>query len=144
MWRNFCEGRSRLLENTRSVKRPCPAVRYILLALGGAAGGFLNGFLGSGGGIILIFAMTYLCDGLDTKERFSTAVASVLPMSAVSAVMYIKSGSLSLAGQARLLIPGALGGLFGAFIMDKISPKALKLIFSALMVFAGVRMIMPH
>lgn len=128
------------LENTRSAKRLSPAVRYPLLALGGAAGGFLNGFLGSGGGIVLIFAMTYLCDGIDTRERFSTAVASVLPMSAVSALMYIRSGSLSVGELARLLISGALGGAFGAFIMDKIPPTILKLIFSALMVFAGIRM----
>ena len=86
---------------------------------------------------------------MNAKERFSTAVASVLPMSAVSALIYLSNGSLALpdngvggfVAAARFFVPGAVGGAFGAFVMDRISPRLLKLIFAALMVFAGVRII---
>ena len=195
-----------ILKMSNKLKDISPALRLSLLLFAGALAGFLNGFLGSGGGIILIFAMTFLCRDMSAKERFSTAVASVLPMSLVSAVVYLSNGSLSalfgktaevmalgegnaravallgngaeltsktvdmlggntpqvvfLVGEgtgllarvtengfagltylARFLIPGAIGGVFGSFVMDKISPRFLKLVFASLMVFAGIRMI---
>lgn len=107
----------------------------------GVCAGFLNGFLGSGGGIILVFAMASFSAESDTKERFATAVASVLPMSVVSVIFYMKSEAFSFSDASGFLIPAALGGIFGAFIMDKISPSFLKFIFASLMIFAGFRMI---
>ncbi len=115
--------------------------RLFLLAMTGALAGFLNGFLGSGGGIILIFAMTWLCPKTETKERFATAVTAILPLSAFSTFIYLKNGIFSLYDSLKFLIPGAVGGVFGSYIMGKISPEFLKLIFSALMVFAGLRII---
>lgn len=130
------------MDNAFKKEKNTPFVKLSILALCGALAGVLNGFLGSGGGIILVFAMTYLCKDMDTKDTFSTAVASVLPLSVFSALIYYKNGVLPTKDIWRFLIPGAFGGIFGSFIMDKLSPKVLKVIFAALMVFAGTRMIM--
>lgn len=122
---------------------------FTLLVACGILAGVINGFLGSGGGIILIFIMTFLAEksffplGLrnDPKSFFATAVASILPMSVISAVFYFLRGDLSLEGSSVFLLPAAVGGVFGSFMLEKLSTKLLKAIFAVLMIWAGVRMI---
>ncbi len=119
---------------------------YIFLSVTGVLAGFLNGFVGSGGGIILIYAMCVFAripHSPDlTKTYFATAVASILPMSFVSAYFYIRGGAVSWNDVLPFLLPAALGGVTGAFLMDRLSPKLLKMVFSALMVWAGLRVIL--
>ncbi len=119
-------------------------MKKILLFLCGIAAGIINGFLGSGGGIVLIFAMSALVampEDTAAKSRFATAVASILPMSAISVYFYARSGALDIRSALPFLFPAAIGGVAGAAIMNKLSPKILKLVFSILMVWAGVRII---
>ncbi len=121
-----------------------PMMNFFLI-LSGISAGILNGFIGSGGGIILIFAMTafaFLPHNVDAvKTRFATAVASILPMSAVSIYFYIKKGAVVFSDVNEFLLPAAVGGILGAVLMAKISAKTLRLIFSALMIWAGIRII---
>ena len=87
-----------------------------LCILGGLAIGFLNGLLGAGGGIVAVPILH-------------------------SAVIYLMNGNTL--GEIKI-IPLTIAGLFGAtlgtFIMDKISVKTLKNIFSIMLIVAGVRM----
>ena len=126
---------------------------YVKLILIGLISGFINGLLGSGGGIIIVLALTYFLKK-DTvskykiaevdipKVSFATAVMSILPMSIISAIFYYSKGNLSLESSGQFLIPGIFGGVFGGLIMDKINPKYLKLIFTILMIWAGFRIIL--
>ena len=69
---------------------------FILITLvAGILAGMLNGFLGSGGGIIVVFVLGLLLPDRDTKDIFATAVLSVLPMSIVSAYFYYRGGGIS-------------------------------------------------
>ncbi len=115
------------------------------LVLSGVAAGILNGFVGSGGGIILIFAMTAFTalphNAETVKTRFATAVASILPLSAVSVYFYVKKGAVSLSDAAPFLLSAVIGGVIGSLLMDKIPAKTLRLVFSALMIWAGIRII---
>ena len=105
----------------------------------GVLAGVINGFLGSGGGIIVIFALTAMFPEQDERDRFATAVLSVLPMTAVSACLYVFRDGVEVSGSAHYYAAALFGGVFGAWVMTRISPKALRLIFAALMIFAGVR-----
>ena len=73
-----------------------PLIFLLTSALIGILSGVINGFLGSGGGILLIFGMGALLPHQKTKDRFATAVISILPMSAVSAYIYCREGNISL------------------------------------------------
>lgn len=110
-----------------------------LNAVCGTVAGVLNGFLGSGGGIILIFGMNLLLPELDTKDKFVTAVASIIPMSVISAYFYCKSGGIDMTSATPYLSAALFGGVFGAWLMTVISPGVLKNIFAALMIWAGFR-----
>ena len=129
---------SRLKEKLHSAPKPLISALTVVF---GAGAGVLNGFLGSGGGIILIFALTLLGEAEDARDVFATAVLSILPMSAVSVYFYWREGAVPITDTLPFLLPAAVGGIFGAWLLCRISPKLLKLLFAALMLWAGIRMI---
>lgn len=126
------------------------------LVLTGIAAGLLNGFLGSGGGIVIILALGYMRKkgilniesyekknpgGGSSKDDFAMAIASILPMSALSLVSYWLGNSLDIKRALLFVLPSAVGGFLGAFLLDRINPKLLKNIFAGLMIISGVIMI---
>jgi len=108
----------------------------------GAAAGFINGLLGTGGGVLLVFALGALKKSGGSKDAFASALAVTLPVSAVSAMIYFSSSGIEYGAALRFLIPAAIGGAAGAFITDKIKPQTLKLIFAAVTAVAGINMLM--
>ena len=119
----------------------------LLTAIGGLAAGFVNGMLGTGGGIILVFLLGYLMrrdptlkNIYSTRDVFATVILAILPMSFVSALFYIKDGSVNINDALVYILPGIAGGIAGAYLLDKINVKFLKKLFAAMVIYAGVKM----
>ncbi len=112
----------------------------ILTALSGVAVGVVNGLFGAGGGMVAVPVLKAV--GLDQKKAQCNAVAVILPISILSAVLYIVKDYVKIS-DALLYIPGGLIGAFlGTLILKKISPLWLKRIFGGFMVYAGVRLLL--
>jgi len=114
--------------------------KKILTITGGAGIGFINGFFGSGGGML---AVPLLNKGLkeETKVSHATAILAILPISIVSMVVYLIKGHFD---AQPTLITGAgviVGGVLGALVLKKMPPKITALVFSLLMIAGGVKMI---
>lgn len=107
----------------------------------GALSGFVNGFFGTGGGIILLFAMyidaRHLGSTTETKDRFAQTAVITLLFSAVSAIFYISSGVLAAGESIVYIVPAAIGGYLGARLLDKIGTVWLNRIFAILIIIAG-------
>ena len=121
---------------TAKIPRSADAL-YVLAA--GALAGFCNGL-----GIVIVYALSRLYR--DDPERtprdvFASAAASILPISAISAVMYAAGGTTA-DGFLRYLLPAAAGGVVGAYLLDKINTGLLGRIFAALVMWAGASMIL--
>lgn len=117
--------------------------RLILTVAFGILGGFINGFLGAGGGIILLWALNRLHPPVtpdDTRDNFASVVAVVLIISTVSAVTYSHTNELNTSLMPCFVIPGMAGGLAGAYVTHRINTFYLKLFFSVLLIIAGVNM----
>ena len=113
-------------------------------ALAGLASGYINGLFGTGGGILLVFVLTRLMTdklGYSARDIFATVIAAILPMSVVSAIFYIKGGSVSFGLAEPYLLPGILGGILGGFLLEHINLKLLKKLFAFMVVYAGIRML---
>ena len=68
----------------------------------GALAGLINGFFGAGGGIVLTpLLLSWI--GLESKKAFATSVFIILPISAVSAALYLWQGRVDFPAALRLL-----------------------------------------
>lgn len=117
----------------------------VYLWLIGAAAGFVNGFLGAGGGIILVFTLSamYKSEGeRRVKDVFAMSVAAILPISVVSVLSYSFNTHADFTGCGKFIVPAVIGGLCGAFLSEKIKTSSLKILFALITVFAGVNMML--
>lgn len=93
-----------------------PRIGFCLLA--GALAGFVNGFFGAGGGMVLVPLLIWLCR-LEDKAAFSSAIAVILPLCIVSIVIYALHDSLPVSDALPYLIGGAAGGVLAGASVPK-------------------------
>ncbi len=106
--------------------------------LAGAAAGAANGFFGGGGGSVLVPLLTRYC-GLDQRRAFATSVAVILPLCALSAVIYFMRGGLDFAAAWPYLIGGTAGGWLGGKLFKGVRVDWLRRGFGLLLIYSGVR-----
>lgn len=111
----------------------------VLSAGAGLAVGIINGLLGAGGGMIAVPLLRKL--GLERKASHANAVAVILPITVLSAAVYLLKGYVSLSDAYVYLPGGIIGAFLGTVILRKISPLWLKRIFGIFMLYAGVRLL---
>lgn len=117
--------------------------RKLAICAAGAASGVLNGLLGTGGGIITVFFLTKLYardKQYSTKDIFAMTVASSAIMSLSSVAFYLADGAFSLADCAPYVLPAIVGGVIGAILLDRLDSAVFKKIFSLLVIWAGISM----
>ena len=110
------------------------------LLLIGLGAGFINGLLGAGGGILIVLGLNRLIGkGLrDKRSVFASAIAVILPLSALSAVQYFKQGSLDGVMISWLILPAVVGGALGGFLLRRLSPKFRSRLFAAVVLISGI------
>lgn len=108
--------------------------------MAGIAAGLVNGFFGSGGGMITVESMERM--GVSGKNAHATSILMILPLSAGSAAVYFFQGDLAFSPDHLALLGGAAaGGLLGAFLLGRLRAKWIDHLFTALMLFSGIRML---
>ena len=103
-------------------------------------GGGLNGFLGTGGGIIFVLGLSLLTKN-EKKDNYVTTLIGVIPISLVGSFAYFRQGSVDFSLLKSDYLPAILGGVLGAFLVDKINVKWLNILFSGLVIYSGVMML---
>ena len=103
----------------------------------GLVAGLVNGILGTGGGTIVVPSIELL--GVDTKKSHSTAIAIILPITAVSALFYSRQGNIDLKSTIIVSIAGCFGGVIGAKFLKKVPSHYLKILFGASMIAGGIK-----
>lgn len=123
--------------------------RLILIAVGSLAAGIINGLLGAGGGIILIFVLAPALGGLyengdefyKRRDLMATSLSVMLPVSAVSAFRYGMNGMLDWGYISKIILPAILGGLLGGILLDKLKESFIMKLFAFLVIYSGIAMI---
>lgn len=113
-------------------------IHYILIGL---LSGFVSGFFGAGGGVVLVFALTMICKSKNTQNTLAMTAAITAVFSVVSAVVYGLKGNLPFGLSLRYVIPAAIGGAIGAYLLGRVRVGMLKLIFALTVIIAGGIMI---
>ena len=125
--------------------------KTIFLIIGGLVAGFINGLLGAGGGILLVFMLGALLPTVeddetersaDTRDIFANALASMLPVTAISVISYAARGDIHLEGAETYLFPAIIGGLLGAWLLDKLRFSTARRLFSIIVIASGIAMLL--
>lgn len=103
--------------------------------------GFTNGLFGSGGGTIVVPCMEKFLN-INAHKSHATAIAIILPLSILSAVIYLFKADIPWANAAVVSIGGVIGGFIGAKLLNKISGRWLHILFGTAMLLAAVRMLL--
>lgn len=99
--------------------------------------GSLNGFFGSGGGVIAVPVLER--DGCSAKQAHASSVALIFVLSLVTTAAYWLNDGLDF-GTAWQYIPWGLGGaVAGALFLRRISSVWLHRVFGLLIIAAAVR-----
>lgn len=111
-----------------------------LRTAGGALVGTANGLLGGGGGMLAVPILQ--AGGLGTRRAHATAIAVILPASAVSGLVYLFCGYVPADVLVPVALGVALGGTAGAHLLGVLPERLVSLLFGGLMLAAGLSMLL--
>lgn len=119
---------------------------FALFAAVSLAAGMVNGLLGAGGGVIILYLIRAQmrkesAQGGGERDCFATVVAVMLPVSLASALSYASRGNIDFTQVTPLVIPAIVGGTLGAYLTDKLPTTAVRAVFALLVIFSGIRML---
>lgn len=106
--------------------------------ISGAAAGLVSGLFGGGGGTVLVPLLTAWCK-MGQKRAMANCVAVILPLCALSAVIYLLRSGLRLLTALPYLMGGLAGGLLGGKLFRRVPGPWLRRIFGVFLVYGGVR-----
>lgn len=102
--------------------------------------GFVNGFFGSGGGVVAVLVLKKFLK-VEAKRAHATALSIILPLSCASLFMYGAKTKADVKIIILCAIGGCAGGVLGAKFLNKIPKKWLKIGFGAVMIISGIRLV---
>ena len=116
-------------------------MNYLLYISLGLIAGIYGGFLGLGGGTLLIPAFIYLF-GLTQHQAQGTALATMIPpIGLLAALRYYQQGNVKLSIAIFVCLGFFIGGLFGAELANRVSDVMLKRLFGLFLLFLSLKMI---
>ena len=110
------------------------SIWYIAAGIGG---GFLAGFLGIGGGIILVPMMVGMLR-LTQHKAHGTSLAIIVPIAAIAALVYALLGDINWLFVVTIGLGSILGVTIGAKVMVKIPAARLQQMFGVYAVIVAV------
>ncbi len=114
--------------------------RAVTLALAALGAGLLNGFFGTGGGMLLVLSLSHLLAADRQKDAFIYSSVGVLAFCIASLALYSARGIVSESDLGGYALPAALGGILGALLFGHIGTRLLRKIFAALLLYSGLKM----
>ncbi|MCH7689573.1 MAG: sulfite exporter TauE/SafE family protein [candidate division Zixibacteria bacterium] len=103
----------------------------------GLTGGLLGGYLGLGGGIIMVPFMAIVM-GLDIKAAAPISMAAIIVGSMSASTPYLKKNSIDNELAVVLGVFMTIGGVTGSIISAYIPSNIIQLIFSVLVIYAAL------
>jgi uncharacterized protein len=113
---------------------------FLILCVIGVAAGILSGFVGVGGGIIIVPALVIIL-GYPQMLAQGTSVFLMLPPIGIAAVFnYHKSGNINFTVGIVIACAFVFGAYLGSKWALKINPAIVKLIFGCFLIFIAIKL----
>lgn len=112
----------------------------ILLSIGLGAG-MLSGFVGIGGGVIIVPALVFLLGLSQHEARGTSLFVLVMPAVFLALTNYWKTGNVNWKYGLIIALAFVIGGYFGSKLSLKLSPQFVKLAFGLIMAYVSFQLI---
>jgi len=113
-----------------------------MLAAIGTAAGLFSGLFGVGGGTVIV-PLLILWLGFGEREATGTSLAAIVIIAAVAAAAQGAYGNVHVAEGLLVGVPAVGGVLAGTWLQQRVPPKAVSLLFAALLVAVAVDFLLP-
>jgi uncharacterized membrane protein YfcA len=115
--------------------------QILLYILWGLIAGVASGFLGIGGGIILIPVLGLIFGLTQHQAQGTTLALMVPPIGLLAALKYYSDGNVNLKIAAFICLGFFFGGYMGATLVHHVSDAVLRRVFGFVMLFVSLRLI---
>jgi len=113
-------------------------ILYVVLGL---IAGIASGFLGIGGGIVIVPVLVYFFGLTQHTAQGTTLALMIPPIGLLAALKYYRDGNVDIRIAAFICIGFFLGGLLGAHLVSPVSDHALRKIFGVFLLAISAKMI---
>jgi hypothetical protein len=112
-----------------------------LLVIIGLSSGLLSGFVGVGGGIIIVPGLIYFLSMSQHAAQGTSLFILLLPVGFMAVYNYYKAGDINWDFGVVIAIAFVFGGYFGSKLSLKMSPGLVRFLFGIIMVFISLKLI---
>lgn len=117
-----------------------PASTIVILIIIGLCAGILSGFVGIGGGIVIVPALVFFLGFTQHQAQGTSLFVIMMPVVALATYNYWKSGNVQWQHGLLIALTFIIGGYVGSKLSLKMSPSLVKLIFGVIMAYASVQL----
>ncbi len=114
----------------------------IILASIGIFAGILSGFVGVGGGIIIVPALVFFMGLTQHQAQGTSLFVLMLPVVSFAVMNYWKSGNVKWEYGLVIAFTFLIGAFVGSKLSLKIAPGLVQLLFGILMAYISFRLIL--
>lgn len=107
----------------------------------GLVAGVSSGLLGVGGGIVMVPGLV-LAAGFAQRRAHATSLAAIIPIAAVGAAVYMIERSVDYGIAPALALGSVVGAPLGVRALTRIPETALRVLFGAVALAAGIRLLL--
>jgi uncharacterized protein len=113
----------------------------LVLLLIGAAAGFASGFVGVGGGIIIVPALVFFLGYTQHMAQGTSLTMMLPPIGLLGFYNYYKSGNTNITAALVIAAAFILGAYFGSKISISMDQRLVKKIFGGVMMLAAAKLL---
>ena len=113
----------------------------IILAVTGLMAGILSGFVGVGGGIIIVPSLVFLLGMSQHSAQGTSLFVLCLPVVFLALFNYWKEGQVNWKFGLIIAITFFIGGFVGSKLSLKLSPSLVQIIFGLIMAYVSFRLL---
>ena len=115
--------------------------QLLILVLVGLFAGALSGFVGVGGGIIIVPAMIYFMNMNQMQAQGVSLALLMLPVGILGVMNYYKAGHIQFNYVLVIAVGFVLGNYFGSKYAMRVPEHKIKFMFALLMLYVAVQML---
>jgi uncharacterized membrane protein YfcA len=113
----------------------------IILAVIGVIAGIVSGFVGVGGGVIIVPALVYFLGFNQLQGQGVSLMVLAMPVGIFAVINYYKAGNIQIAPALLIAMGFVVGAYFGSKWALGIDMKKVKTIFGIFMLVMSIKMI---